>query len=47
MFISPNGQKGPYACSTTACKTSAGVGAPCRDDANAIIPDQTDTIYAQ
>ncbi|HVK89779.1 MAG TPA: hypothetical protein VM513_36910 [Kofleriaceae bacterium] len=47
MFISPNGQKGPYACSTTACKTSAGVGGPCRDDANAIIPDQTDTIYAQ
>ncbi len=45
MFISPNAQKGPFACSTTACKTSTGAGGPCKDDANVTIPDQIDTVY--
>jgi hypothetical protein len=46
MFIGGKTMKTtPYACSTTACKNSAGTGSPCHDDANVVIPDQADIVY--
>jgi phosphoserine phosphatase len=48
MFIGGRAMKTSlYPCSTTACKTSAGVGGACHDDANIVIPDQADTVYQQ
>ncbi|HEY5952119.1 MAG TPA: HAD family hydrolase, partial [Kofleriaceae bacterium] len=41
MFILPKAKKtSAYPCSTTAFKTEGGTGAPLRDDANNIVPNQ-------
>jgi len=46
MFIEPKSAKTSlYACSTTACKSAAGVGGPCIDEAGNVIPDQADTVH--
>jgi phosphoserine phosphatase len=47
MFIAPLAKlTSAYACSTTACKDSAGMGVPCRDEDGAVIPDQSDGVFA-
>lgn len=47
MFIEPLAKlMSPYACSTSACKDSAGMGVPCRDEDGAVIPDQNDGVSA-
>jgi hypothetical protein len=46
MFIQPRGaQAAPYPCSTTACKDAGGVGRPCLDENNNVIPDQVDSVH--
>ena len=46
MFILPRAMRTtPFPCSTTACKDAGGIGMPCRDDANVVIPDQVDTVH--
>jgi phosphoserine phosphatase len=46
MFIQPRAQRStPFPCSTSACIGSDGVGAPCRDEAGNVIPDQVDTVH--
>jgi len=46
MFIEPRPrQVALYPCSTTACKLADGASAPCRDENDAVIPDQADTVY--
>lgn len=47
MFIDPLPKlMSPYACSTSACKNSAGMGVACRDEDGAVIPDQSDGVFA-
>lgn len=47
MFIEPLAKlASPYTCSVNACKDSAGMGVPCRDEDNAAIPDQSDGVFA-
>ena len=46
MFILPRAMRAtPFPCSTTACKDAGGMGMPCHDDANVVIPDQVDTVH--
>lgn len=47
MFIEPLPKLAAgYACSTTACKDSAGNSVACRDEDGVVIPDQMDTVFA-
>ncbi len=46
MFIAPRAQQSsPYPCDTTGCKSSTGVGSPCRDEAGNVIPPQADVAF--
>jgi len=46
MFLEPKAaQAALYRCSTTACLDANGVGTPCRDEADQVIPDQLDTVH--
>jgi hypothetical protein len=46
MFISPRAMRStPFPCDVDACKDATGTGVACRDDANVVIPPQTDIVF--